>query len=91
MATVRSAGSVLTASLSTARALTASRLEKVLDVMVDAEEKAEAEALEPLDKIMREFQDKCEPPEGELDKIAEKRMERDNAARERKERKRAGD
>lgn len=61
------------------------------DEQWNAEERAEAEALEPLDKIMREFQDKCEPSEGELDKIAEKRMERDNAARERKERKRAGD
>ena len=40
-----------------------------------AEKKAEEEALEPLGKILREFQDRCEPPEGELNKIAEKRME----------------
>ncbi len=61
------------------------------DEQWDAENRAEEEALEPLGKIMGEFQDKCEPPEGELDKIAEKRMERFNAARKRKERRRAGD
>ena len=61
------------------------------DEQWDAEEKAETEALEPLGKILREFQDRREPPEGEPEKIARERMERYNAARKRKERRRAGD
>ena len=46
------------------------------DEQWDAENRAEEEALEPLGKIMGEFQDMCEPPEGELDKIARERVER---------------
>ena len=59
-----------------------------------AEEAAERNAFAPLFEMLREFQEKaekCKPAEGELEKIAEKRMERFNAARKRKERKRAGD
>ena len=61
------------------------------DEQWDAEEKAEEEALKPLDKIMREFQYRCDPPEGKLNDITHKRIQRDNAARRREERKRAGD
>ena len=52
------------------------------DEQWDAEREAEEEALKPLDKIMREFCGKCEPPEGELDKIARERMEQHWRAKE---------
>ena len=55
------------------------------DEQWDAEEKAETEALEPLRDMLYDFQEKCEPAEGELEKIVEERRtkerEREEAAR----------
>ena len=61
------------------------------DEQWQAEKKAEEEALEPCRELLREFWKKCDPPEGELERIAREREEREEAARERKRRKEAGD
>ena len=51
----------------------------------EAEEVAERKALAPLQKMLYDFQEKCEPAEGELEKIVEERRakerEREEAAR----------